>query len=455
MKQIDEYFSVFNKNLDALPNSVDHKEMLDSDYKPQIGIARKSITPILRKVGLISASAIILLSVSLILFSLINAEEFEVFLVNIAEKLNIIDTRSGFDFMNITDINYVELSDDELAAIGIVKKGDTVSVITEQLATPELMTPSTSVDSTKLLDSLKKLPENQEPNTSVKVSIFTNQRMARKGYDTNNVQLIKSKYNISFYSFNSYTMHYQGWEHNKYSSFAPVSIQSFCKSKARHNSNYITSNYASPILNEYKSGIDTLFKYFIGVRSEIKISSMGALSRLIPVRIKLYNRSGYKPEKKKYTIVEAEIVLWYVPTEEFINALPERYASRLRNELDVIEKIEKGEIKKEEACKELIVSESILGLCPVYHENLEIKSIYPSPGREDTHLKFSNGIPQKLNILLYSLRGEELQKLAQNKHFEIGEHDIWIDLSKLERGIYLIVIIDGEGNAISSKLIKE
>jgi hypothetical protein len=317
------------------------------------------------------------------------------------------------------------------------------------------MTPSASVDSTKLLDSLKKLPENQEPNTSVKVSIFSNKRMERKGYDTNNVQLIKSKYNISFYSFDSYTMHYQGWEHDKFSSFSPISIQSFCSSKARFKSSYLATMNSSPIVKEYESGLDTITKNFSTLSSKKSINSMGVISRLIPVKIKIYNKSGYKPVNKKYTIVESEIILWYVPTNEFINALPERYSSRLRNELEIIEKIEKGEIKKEEACKELQESESILGLCPVHHENLEIKSIYPSPGREDTHLKFSNGKEQKLSIYLFDMTGKEVKCIADKKLFLVGEHNLWIDLSNLISGIYIAVIIDDEGNAISSKFIKE
>lgn len=450
MKKLDEYFSSYNKNLDRLSNSNDVSSIQKSNYEPKIGIAAKNIIPMLVKLGLLSA--LVLIGISNYMLYQKNLEDFEVLMVNLLEKLNVIDTRSGFDFMNITDINYVELSDDELAAIGILKKGDTVSVITEDIM--PAYSNEEKIDYERIKDSLMRLPQHQN-DTEIKISIASYKKYDKLGYDTNNVQLIKSKYNISFYSFNSYTMHYQGWVHDKFSSFSPISIQSFCSSKARYKASYLTTLNSSPIAKEYESGLDTLSQLFTSLNSKKSINSMGVLSRLIPVKIKIYNKSGYKPKNKKYTIVESEIILWYVPTDEFINALPERYSSRLRHELEIIEKIESGEIKKEEACKELQESESILGLCPVHHENLEIKSIYPSPGREDTHIKFTNGKEQKLSVYLFDMKGEEVKCIADKKLFLQGEHNLWIDLSNLISGIYIAVIIDDEGNAISSKFIKE
>ena len=451
MKKLDEYINLYNKNLDLKSTESQNQPTnpTNENYEPKIGIATKNIVPMLVRLGLITATALILVSLATYLFVLKNIESYEAIIVSILEKMSIFDAKGSLEYRNITDINYVELTDDELAVIGILKKGDTISIITEDLMTQTI----NNVNFNKILDSIKKLPNNK--NADIKVDIASNKRFSKLGYDTTRTQLIKTKYNISFYSFNSYDMRYQGWEHDKISSFSPVSIQSFCKSKVRYSVSYMAYLYPSNMSNEYKSGLDSLSKHIESSNSKKSINAMGSLAKLIPVKIKLYNKSGYKPEKEKYTIVETEIILWYVPTDEFINALPERYSSRLRNELEIIEKIEKGEIKKEEACKELQESVSILGLCPVHHENLEIKSIYPSPGRDDTHIKFTNGKEQKLSVYLFDMTGKEVKCIADKKLFLQGEHNLWIDLSNLISGIYIAVIIDDEGNAISSKFIKE
>ncbi|MBX3044141.1 MAG: T9SS type A sorting domain-containing protein [Candidatus Kapabacteria bacterium] len=449
MKNLNSYFQVYKKNVDNISSQYNEPEINANDYFPKIGIADKSLKSLFIKLGVLSLAALVLIGLFSYYFIRNAAETYENLFLNILSKINLVDDRNDLDYINITGINYIELSDDELSAIGIIKKGDNISIITE-----EIMPASSNEDTDKILDSLKNLPENVN-NPDLKIRIESYKKYAQKGYDTTQNQLIKSKYNISFYTFNSYTMHYDGWEHDKFSEFSPVSIQSFGKGKFRYRASYLAALYSTPSLEEYKSGLDTLYRAFLSQGTQISYNSSGVLSRLVPVKIKLYNKNEYKPDNKKYTIIETEIVLWYAPTEKFINALPERYSGRMRNELEVIEKIEKGEIKKEEACSQLEETRSILGLCPVYHDNLEIKSIYPSPGREDTHIKFSNGIPQKLSIYLYNLRGDEIQRIADKKFYDSGEYDIWIDLSKLQTGIYPIIIIDEDGNAISSKLIKE
>lgn len=449
MKEIDKYFDAYRKNLDLLPDLKDNKVDLVESYKPKTKNLSNDSLPLLLKLGLLSAAAFIIFGIFTYNFWQNLSEAYESFFANILIKLNIIDDKSGLELLNLTDINYVDLNENELAAIGILKKGDTISIITE-----DLFQPSENIDTDKILDSLKNLPENLN-NPDVKISITSNLKYSKKGYDTTQSQLIKRKYNISFYTFNSYTMHYQGWEHDKFSAFSPVSIQSFCKSKARHKISYLAFLHSSPITKEFESGLDTLSKLFTGLHPERSIKSMGVLSRLIPVRIKLFNKSGYKPENKKNTIIETEIVLWYLPTDEFINALPERYSGKLRHELEIIDKIEKGEIQQIDACKEFQDYEPILNICPVYHENLEIKSIAPSPGRDDTQINFMNNKEQYLSIYLFDMNGREAMLVTEKKRYAEGEHNIMVDLRKIENGIYFVVIIDEDGNTISSKFLKE
>lgn len=449
MKKIEEYFSTYNKNLDNITNLDNASSLPTSNYKPRIGIEAKNIIPKIGKIAMISLSVFVLTGISFYMLYQNKSEEFEAIVYNILKNMNIVNDYSKIESGIFSDISYVELNYDELAAIGIIKKGDTISIITEDI----LMPSDIDLNYQKIKDSLYNLPENKKKG--VKIEVDTYKKYSKLGYETTMPQLIKSKYNISFYTFNSYIMQYQGWDHNKYSSFSPVSIQSFCKSKVGYSVSYIAYLNPTNMPDEYRSGLDSLSKQFINRVDRKSINSMGALSKLIPVKIKLYNKSGYKPDNKKYTIVETDIILWYIPTDEFINALPERYSKRLKKELVIIDKIENGIIDKKEACMELNESESILGLCPIFHNNIEIKAIYPSPGMEDTHIKFDNGKEQKLSVFLYDMTGKEVRCVENNKLFPPGEHNLWIDLSNLKQGIYIAVIIDEGGNSISAKFIKE
>ncbi len=453
MKKLDNYINSFNKNLDIKITvlKVQTSNPLDENFIPKTNINKFKGLSLISKILISSLATLAVLFTAFMLL----VPESDYILVKgfLNTKQFITGEENKFfneNYLNIKDIVYLELSDSELDKIGVIKINDTLLINTEEMFYPlEFFN-----DELPKELNLSKVDTTEYKHKMKKNYYYDILRLNKKGYDTNQIQLKKYHSKISFYKFNRYILHYNEWQHDKFNQFAPVSIQNICYGKIVRTS-YMSNIYGSPILADFKEGLDSINRNFSCLSDPKSIKEIGALSRLIPVKIKMYNKSMSKPEKNKYIIERSECILWFVPTEEFLNALPERFGLRIRNELRIIDKIEKGEITTKDACKELGNEESILGICLNYHDNLEITSIYPSPGREDTRIKFTNGKQQNLSIVNYDLNGNEISKIADKKSFSSGSHEILLDLSNMESGFYLIVIIDEEGNAISSKFMKE
>jgi hypothetical protein len=463
MKKLDEYINLYNKNLDLKCTSIQNqpKNPFNENYEPSTKIGKIKGLSLLSKI-LISA----LVSFTIILTSIYFLLPVEY--IQLAKSLlesegqSLKESKIDKDsiYYNIKDLVFLELSDIELEKIGIIKKNDSIIFETEYLYQPQFK------DSAKI-QNITYLGKNDLGNNRYILSPkckFKTRKIVKMGYDTNQIQLVKNQSIITYYRFKTNTIKYEGWDNSKFNKFAPVSIHyhSFSDSKKviTYRESHIWNEIYSPILKGYEAALDTMGSYMENSSDVVSINKLGTLSKLIPIKITIYNKNKKMSSEKTTTIDDfliekTEVILWYVPTEEFLNALPERYGLKVRNELQIIDKIEKGEISTKQACKELGDEESILGICLNYHKNLEIKSIYPSPGREDTHIKFENGKEQKLSVYLFDMSGKEVKCVADKKLFSQGEYNLWVDLSNINPGIYIAVIIDEEGNSISSKLIKE
>jgi hypothetical protein len=450
MENNDKIFDAFKRNLENKINeNIESNYNLDNNYSPLSKITKLSNFSFLSKF-LISLGVTVLLVTSAFLF-------IPVFDKILLEKyIKIVNFATGnyaanddLDYLNFKDIVYLELSDSELKNIGIIKSNDTVFLETESLYYPDSIRANIRFRDDEKLDSLERQTQ------LLNYSHNENLRYSKKGYDTNDVILLKRKYEISHYLFNSYLLQYNGWANNVYNKYAPVAIHTDGSCYLGSSTKCISTNTESPIISDFKESVDTIarnFSYFSKPRS---IKTLALLSKMIPVKITMYNHNPSKPKKTRFPIIKTEVVLWFIPTEEFLNALPERYGLRIRNELQIIEKIENGEITTKQACKELGNEKSVFGICMNFHDNLEITSIYPSPGREDTRVKFINNKEQLLTAKIYNYNATEINTIVEKKQFSTGEHILWIDLSKFAPGFYIVVIIDEEGNTISSKFMKE
>ncbi|MBM2814357.1 MAG: hypothetical protein HW421_1119 [Ignavibacteria bacterium] len=170
--------------------------------------------------------------------------------------------------------------------------------------------------------------------------------------------------------------------------------------------------------------------------------------RLVPV----YVRLGDKIEKEntKYT----DIIFWFVPTDDFLNIIPEKISRQIRTELDIIERLENGTIDQTEACQALKGHESYFDICRMDSKVIEDVSIMPNPiSGGAANLKFTLAKNSKLAINLYDISGNLVQKIS-SAEFSKGENTTPIELkSDVSQGIYLLSIEDEAGNHVVKRIV--
>ena len=65
-------------------------------------------------------------------------------------------------------------------------------------------------------------------------------------------------------------------------------------------------------------------------------------------------------------------------------------------------------------------------------------SPYPNPFSENTHIPFSLTEAQNVSLKVYNMLGQEVAVLAQETHFEAGNHELSLDGTNLPNGVYLV-----------------
>ncbi len=181
----------------------------------------------------------------------------------------------------------------------------------------------------------------------------------------------------------------------------------------------------------------------IGSKPESYAPYLSMLDRLIPIKIE----TGFKN-------IPGPVYLWYLPTTEFLNALPERYSKSIRKELAILDKIENQNMEPEKACKGFD-EESFFGICDLSSGALSNIKIAPNPCLFDLNISFLATDTRSVNIQIFDINGRSVKTLGNYKLTDFGEQNYNFDISSLKTGIYQLVIISDQGEKISKRFIKQ
>ncbi len=181
----------------------------------------------------------------------------------------------------------------------------------------------------------------------------------------------------------------------------------------------------------------------IGNGDDLGMSYLKMLDRLIPIKIE----TGFKE-------IPGPLYLWYLPTTEFLNALPKRYSKSLRKELAILDKIENQNIPVEEACAGFD-EESFLGICDLSSGALSNIKIAPNPCLFQLNLSFTASEKRSVSMEVFDINGRSIQILGSFEINNLGEQQHTFDVSSLKTGIYQLVIVSDKGEKISKRFIKQ
>ncbi|PKL85634.1 MAG: hypothetical protein CVV22_06945 [Ignavibacteriae bacterium HGW-Ignavibacteriae-1] len=209
------------------------------------------------------------------------------------------------------------------------------------------------------------------------------------------------------------------WAKDSYSKVVPI-IAAFKYNNTDHK--YVFISHDSPISQKYIENMD--------------------YSKLLPIEIKF----------NKNDLIE-KLVLWYYPTDEFIESLPERYKKALKNEIEIISSIESGTLSLEEACN-FIEEESFYDYCRFANGAIEIQNLYPNPVYNGSiTMKFKTTEVRNIEINIYDIQGAFIGRLSNINNLNAGEHHIKLNLINLTTGTYLIGLKSDKNEFVSQRII--
>lgn len=179
------------------------------------------------------------------------------------------------------------------------------------------------------------------------------------------------------------------------------------------------------------------------------IRNRALIGRLVPVYFRLEGAEIAGTNLR----MNAEVCLWYVPTKAFIEALPERYRSSLEREITTIAEVVRSNGNVEQACDRIAGRPSYLELCRVSSGAITGASVYPNPASDAATLSFHLKEDRIVSVTLHDLSGRYLNHIEQSENLHAGDRTIPVDLSKLNKGAYLVAVRSTQGEQAVARLI--
>jgi protein TonB len=165
------------------------------------------------------------------------------------------------------------------------------------------------------------------------------------------------------------------------------------------------------------------------------------VSKLIGIRV---------PSAIKHTDGD-EYLLWYEPTPEFIALLPERYRLGLEKELAVSEKYAtKCEIPTEEERKAVAGYFDSWRSCDGV---LKIANVFPNPASVQATVHFTLQEARSITITVHNLNGERLAILEPTPLLGIGDHELPLDFTGRNVGVYLLALTTDKGETAIKRVM--
>lgn len=176
------------------------------------------------------------------------------------------------------------------------------------------------------------------------------------------------------------------------------------------------------------------------------ITKYSLLSKLVPVRIRM---GGSKDKASR--IAGSDIILWYYPSREFIDALPQQLADRLRIELGFTTLVEEGVLHAEELKKRYCGEYNYLDVCRTKDGAISISSIVPNPASDRAMVKVHVAEQRNFTVSLHDMSGNRVAHLT---NLQLRDSEVVaIDVSDKPAGTYLVAITSDRGEQVVERLI--
>ncbi|HYF03137.1 MAG TPA: T9SS type A sorting domain-containing protein [Patescibacteria group bacterium] len=168
------------------------------------------------------------------------------------------------------------------------------------------------------------------------------------------------------------------------------------------------------------------------IRSKTICDSVNRLSEYLPIRA-------------------GNFIVWYSPSEEVLERLPNYIVTSIRTEL-----LGKSAIIQMEEFHERYPTSGFcyLDLCEKTNGAIACSKVYPNPAADKrTAVSYELAEARNITLALFDLSGRKLRDLSSVQPRSEGKHEEEISLVGIDKGIYLIAILTDKGEKLSRRLI--
>lgn len=152
------------------------------------------------------------------------------------------------------------------------------------------------------------------------------------------------------------------------------------------------------------------------------------INNLVPIQIRQidpnvkYNQNG--------------LIFWYARDDKFAEKAPATLVERIDQNAPLVnERAQKSSISSADVINEPMV--------------------YPNPSQGRTMFKYSLKEPRAVSIAIHDLLGKRIKMITELEPKTSGEFEQELDLSSLEAGVYLLVMVTDAGEQITQRVVLE
>ncbi|GEM_PF-6254403 len=179
-------------------------------------------------------------------------------------------------------------------------------------------------------------------------------------------------------------------------------------------------------------------------KNNIDYKSLGMinLNKIIPIKVDI----GIDDNDKENDFT---LFLWYEPTEEFINLLPERYRTNLKMEVELAKDV--NNICKNSA---IVGKKAFFDVWHACSGSIENMLLYPNPSaNKKFNVKFYLSESRMLSISIHNLQGETIMNLEQSISLNAGDYSREYSVPDIVAGMYIVVIQTARGEQTVQRII--
>ena len=240
---------------------------------------------------------------------------------------------------------------------------------------------------------------------------------------------------------------------DSYSTVAPVVIETEYLSTANMLYRAMVYFNRSPLLSGNGGGLSSEEMDLLGGFSEnghdADITASPSLNRLVAVHI-LPDEGQMRGDGGR----TADVHLWYLPTKEFIDLLPDRYREILRREIATIAAVQREKLPPGTVCERMTGEPTFLDVCRANSSGaLQDFSVSPNPAHESITVSLRAIEPRTVAISLHDMSGRFLKTLFESVKPEDRANRYTTGLEGVQSGAYLVVARSEKGEQVVQRLI--